>query len=453
MDHAVAQLIARLLICQPWDFESAAARLITGLGPIGRLAKWPRRLVEFLLLSHPDCQRLPNESTLIGILKSDPEIQRLTRRSRRSLSRWARRFDTSTLPPPQMSPAAAATDWEVPAVCTSGELSELLEVPLNRLLWLADRRMSEYQQRKEKLRNYRYFRLSKRSGGSRLIEAPKSDLKRIQRSIANQILRPVPIHSSVHGFVQGRSPVTSAQVHVGQQMILRIDLCDFFPSITSRRVAGLFRTIGYPNQVTSLLTGLCTNRTWRGAVEPGTDPCEQLFDSHLPQGSPASPNLANACAWSLDCRLSGLAARFGVRYTRYADDLIFSGGKEFEFRLSRFRILALAIINHEGFSIRACKTQAMRSDTQQFVTGVVVNERTNVKRADFDRMKAILTNCLRHGMESQNRSQHADFGACLRGQIAWMQAVNPNRGARLLALWEKVLNAEQLRQDSKGAAS
>jgi len=343
-----------------------------------------------------------------------------------------------------MSPAAAAVGWEAPSITTSGQLCELLEVPLNRLLWLADRRMSEYQQCKEKLRNYRYFRLSKRSGGSRLIEAPKSELKRIQRWIADQILRPIPVHQSVHGFVPNRSPVTSAQVHVGQRMVLRIDLRDFFPSITSRRIAGLFRTIGYPDQVASLLTGLCTNRTWRGAVEPDTDPCEQLFESHLPQGSPASPYLANASAWSLDCRLSGLALKFGVRYTRYADDLIFSGGKELEFRISRFRILALAIIHHEGFSIRASKTQAMRSDTQQFVTGVVVNERTNVKRADFDRMKAILTNCLRYGLESQNRSQHSNFGAYLRGQITWIQAVNPNRGARLLSLWKKVLNAEQL---------
>jgi RNA-directed DNA polymerase len=348
-----------------------------------------------------------------------------------------------------MKPAAAAADWAVPSICTSGQLCELLEVPQNRLLWLADRRRSEYQQRKETLRNYRYFQLSKRSGGSRLIEAPKSVLKRIRRWIANQILRPIPVHHSVHGFVPDRSPVTSAQVHIRQQIVLRIDLRDFFPSITSKRVAGLFRTICYPDQAASLLTGLCTNRTWRGAVEPDTDPCQQLSESHLPQGSPASPHLANASAWSLDCRLSGLATKFGVRYTRYADDLIFSGGKELEFRLSRFRILALAIIHHEGFGIRASKTQAMRSDTRQFVTGMVVNERTNVKRAVFDRTKAILTNCLRYGLESQNRFHHPNFGAYVQGQIRWIQAVNPNRGAHLLSLWEKAMTAERLRNDSE----
>ncbi len=450
MDHSVAQLIARLVIGQPWDVDSATLRLTSGLGSVGRLAKWPRQLVEQLLIPHPDCRTLPNESKLIRILRSDPTIQRLTRRSRRSLFRWASSFDKFTLPPPQMSPAAAAANWEVPAIRTSGELSELLELPVNRLLWLADRRMSEYHQRREKLRNYRYFRLSKRSGGSRLIEAPKSDLKRVQRWIADQILSPIPVHPSVHGFVLGRSPVTSAQIHVGNRMVLRIDLRDFFPSITSRRVAGLFRTIGYPDHVTSLLTGLCTNRTWRGAVDANTNPALHLVESHLPQGSPASPQISNACAWSLDCRLSGLAKRFGALYTRYADDLIFSGGKEFELRLSRFRILALAIIHHEGFSIRASKTQAMRCDTRQVVTGVVVNERTNVKRADFDRMKAILTNCLRYGLESQNRSQHSDFGAYLRGQIAWIQAVHPNRGNRLFTLWTKVLNAEQLKIRPQG---
>ncbi|WP_218922414.1 reverse transcriptase domain-containing protein [Fuerstiella marisgermanici] len=178
--------------------------------------------------------------------------------------------------------------------------------------------------------------------------------------------------------------------------------------------------------------------------EAGDDPqglrrkYARLFQAHLPQGAPTSPALANLCAWSLDCRLAGLTATFGGRYSRYADDLIFSGDARFMSTLSRFRVGVLAIAHNEGFEIRNRKTLVMKHDQRQTVTGLVVNERANISRRDFDRLKAILTNCKHHGPASQNREQHANFQAHLQRRVAHVASVNPVRGKRLRHLFNAI---------------
>ena len=114
---------------------------------------------------------------------------------------------------------------------------------------------------------------------------------------------------------------------------------------------------------------------------------------HLPQGAPTSPALANLCAYRVDCRLSGLAAVAGASYTRYADDVAFSGDEAFARCAERFSLRAAAILLEEGFAVRHRKTRLMQRSVRQHLAGLVVNERLNVRRADFDELKAILTNC------------------------------------------------------------
>jgi hypothetical protein len=159
---------------------------------------------------------------------------------------------------------------------------------------------------------------------------------------------------------------------------------------------------------------------------------------HLPQGAPTSPALSNICAYRMDCRLAGLAKAAGTVYTRYADDLAFSGGDAFEHGVERFADRAAAIALEEGFSVHHRKTRIMRRAVRQHLAGLVVNERLNVERRDADRLKAILTNCVRHGPESQNREAHPAFRLHLDGRVGFIETVNPARGARLREIFEQI---------------
>ncbi len=294
---------------------------------------------------------------------------------------------------------------------------------------------------KESLRHYRFRLVSKRSGKWRLLEMPKKRLKAAQRLILEQILNVIPPHSAAHGYCVGRSIRTFAEPHCGREIVLRFDLRDFFPSVTASRVHCLFRTAGYPIEVARLLTGLCTNAVpedvWDNHQASWLTR-KRFRDRHLPQGAPTSPALANLCAYRLDCRLQALAQSTNARYTRYADDLAFSGGSDFAKSASRFRITVGAIALEEGFELNMRKSRFLRQGGRQKITGVVVNAHPNVARTDYHTLKAILYNCGRFGPSSQNRNGHPDFKAHLLGRIAHVRSLNPQRGQKLQNLFEKI---------------
>src|SRR3954453_14486676 len=148
---------------------------------------------------------------------------------------------------------------------------------------------------------------------------------------------------------------------------------------------------------------------------------------HLPQGAPTSPALANACCYRLDCRLSGLAQASGANYTRYADDLAFSGDEHFAKRVERFTDHVGAILLDEGFAVNFHKTRVMRQGVCQRLVGLVANERMNIPRVDFDVLKATLTNCVRYGPESQNREARPNFRLHMEGRVKFVECINPEK--------------------------
>jgi hypothetical protein len=274
-----------------------------------------------------------------------------------------------------------------------------------------------------------------------LIEAPKPRLKKLQRQILSGILDHIPPHSAAHGFRKERSIQTFAAPHVGQRVVLLMDLKDFFPSISGARIQTFFRTVGYPESVADRLGGLCTNATPRDAfdADPRLREAGALYSRpHLPQGAPTSPALANLCAYRVDCRLAGLAKSVSASYTRYADDLAFSGDEEFERRVERFSTHVAAILHEEGFTVHHRKTRIMRQGVRQHLAGLVVNRRVNTIRADFDLLKATLTNCVRHGPESQNREAHPRFRSHLDGRVGFVETINPSKGKRLRTLFDQI---------------
>jgi hypothetical protein len=257
----------------------------------------------------------------------------------------------------------------------------------------------------------------------------------------------VPPHEAAHGFRAGRSITTFAAPHVGQPVVARIDLKDFFPCVTRARVTAMFRTVGYPEIVAELLAGLCTTVTplhvWDG-VEACSRSVLQATQSryrvpHLPQGSPTSPAIANLCAYRLDRRLAGLARAAGGSYTRYADDLAFSGDADFARGIKRFLVHVAATVAEEGFIVHHHKTRIMRDGVRQHLAGVVVNKCLNVRRRDYDDLKATLTNCARHGAGGQNRAAHPDFRAHLRGRIAFVTQLHPDRGHKLRQIFDRIV--------------
>ena len=333
--------------------------------------------------------------------------------------------------------------WPVPEIHTPGELAELLELDAGQLAWLADVRGLERRVEAPRLRNYHYATLPRSSGLPRVIERPKRRLGEIQRWIHREVLLWIPPHDAAHGFVRGRSAVSNARVHVGAELVVRFDLEDFFASVTAARLFGIFRTAGYAEGVAHALTGLCTNvvplAEWSRVPHPEGTRLEQaharlgrrLAAPHLPQGAPTSPALANLAAFGLDRRLDGLARSLGARYTRYADDLAFSGDGLLHAATPTLRRAVAQIVRDEGFAIRAEKSTVVTRAGRQRVCGVVVNDQPNVPRSEYDRLKAILHYAATNGPAAANRLGHPDFRAHLLGRIGWVAAVNPVRGARL----------------------
>jgi retron-type reverse transcriptase len=238
--------------------------------------------------------------------------------------------------------------------------------------------------------SYREFHIAKRGGGTRTILAPDEPLKAVQRRILHRLLRGLRAHPCATGFERGHSIVTNALPHVGQDVVIRLDLRDFFQSTSATRVESYFRAIGWDAQAAALLARICTH------------------DGSLPQGAPTSPRLSNLVNWRLDARLFALAQSAGAAYSRYADDITFSARVELVKRMrdlnpktllpvhtqtSRINDLIFAtkrIVAEEGYELHTVKKlRIARRHDRQMVTGLVVNARPNLPRALRRKLRAI----------------------------------------------------------------
>lgn len=336
----------------------------------------------------------------------------------------------------------------LPSLSTSGDLARWAELEPTELDWFTDYRNTERRSGPGPLRHYHYRWMRKRSGAYRLVEVPKERLRQAQRKILRMILDRLPLHHAAHGFRRGHSCATHAAVHVGQEIVIRMDLKNFFPSIPASRIHAMFRTIGYPIRVARSLTALCTNRVPDNVLNdlPATDETprltwherKQYATKHLPQGAPTSPALANLCAFRLDLRLAAAARSLGARYTRYADDLAFSGGELLRQNADRFHIMVCRIALSEGFEVNTRKTRIMHKSVRQQLTGIIVNDRPNITREKYDRLKATLHNCSTSSFEAQNIHGISDYRAYLLGKIAYVQMLNTQRGSRLKKIFAEI---------------
>jgi retron-type reverse transcriptase len=268
-------------------------------------------------------------------------------------------------------------------------------------------------------RYYITYRIKKRNGKTRRIDAPQEPLKSVQRAIVNNILYRFRAHPIAHGFVHGKSPRTNAEVHVGKKYILTIDIEDFFNSIEEHQVRKslewLFKKqqgFSYTDEDIVLLTkAMC-------------------FQGNLPQGAPTSPIMSNLVCIGIDKKLSDLAKNNNATITRYADDIALSGDTPDVVKLKT------AIFSHiygHGLKPNKRKTKIRKYYQRQQITGIVVNTKTSVKKEIWRNLRAQIHTLLLGG---QAISQ-GDFQR-LRGQIEWIRSLNLARGTQLLNQLSKI---------------
>jgi RNA-directed DNA polymerase len=436
--NSAAMLIARLVLSGPLT-EAAITSTLRHLRA-GRETRAIPILARTLVATLGANQR-PRLRAVANVLSARPSFCRL-------INLLAAFTEPAELPPPSMQPAAGAPErWHLPALPNVIALADWLKVDLPTLHWLSTPWRSDHENGGP-MQHYRYRWVPRRGRPPRLLEAPLPKLKAVQQRILHGILEHIPPHPAAHGFVKGRSIVSFATPHTHQRCVLRMDLQDFFPSIRRGRVLRVFLTAGYPEVVATMLANLCTAVTPAAVRQAGMAgvplavawPLQALLQNrHLPQGAPTSPALANLCAYALDLRLTGLATKFAAHYTRYADDLLFSGGDDFRRDAQRCETQVGAILLEAGFAAAHRKTRRMPSSVAQRAVGLALNTHAAVPRQARDQLKAILTNCVRHGPASQNRSHHPDFRAHLLGRISHAAHVRPASAEKLRRLFDRIV--------------
>ena len=270
---------------------------------------------------------------------------------------------------------------------------------------------------------YRRFTIPKKSGGEREIAEPLPSLKEIQRWVLDNILRNIPIHPAAKAYAAGLSIKDNARFHRSQNVVLTIDIKDFFPSINSGRVYNVFRRTGFSKHVSAMFTDLC------------------CLSKTLPQGAPTSAHLSNVILQPLDARCFGLARSRDIRYTRYADDLTFSG----DFNPAPFKEIIYSILANFGFEPNLDKTRVFSRANRQLVTGIVVNEKMQVPRSDRRKLRQEAYYIKKYGIDSHivktGIKQHNYVGHLI-GKAGFTRFVNPyDRDALMMLetlLWHKL---------------
>jgi RNA-directed DNA polymerase len=276
-------------------------------------------------------------------------------------------------------------------ISTIEELAKLLAVAPGSVTHIVSRLGSYYRPRKR----------HKKDGGVRVLNVPNEELMLLQRKVNAQILNDVPLLSCVYGGVRKKSILGCAQLHVNQKVVHTMDISDFFGTVDPRMVRTVFERIHFRRDAAALLTRLTT------------------FDGQLPQGAPTSTPLANLVLLKLDRRFMRLAEIHDFRYTRWVDDLTFSGGH----RLLKLRSLLKRVVEDEGFAVSEAKTKTMFQHERQEVLNLTVNHKVNLSGEKTAAIKKELAETLAAGRVPSDSTM---------GRVFWLRSVNAPVGSRLV---------------------
>lgn len=309
--------------------------------------------------------------------------------------------------------------YGLPAWKSEDEIAQALGVPLKQLQHYS------FHRQRETSPHYVTFAVPKRSGGERLIHAPKRRLKALQRRLHDLLVGRLPTSQQAHGFRPQRSVATNAAGHAAKEVVIKLDLKDCFPSISYARVRGLLISLGYGYPVAASLAVLMTEPPRQPVEAEGKVYYVPVGPRVCVQGAPTSPGLCNAVLMRLDRRLAGLAGKHGFTFTRYADDLTFSGDDRAKVKL--LITIANRIVREEGFRLNRKKTRVLRRSQRQQVAGVVVNQQPAMPRRERRRLRAAVHQFVRDGGKDRAIRRR------LEGRIAYLNMLNPAHAAPLRA--------------------
>jgi len=316
---------------------------------------------------------------------------------------------------------------KIPALNSFVDVANALEVTPSKLQWLI------YERGASNIDHYLRYEIPKKSGGKRLISSPKKDMKKTQKWILENILIHLDVDIAAMAFQKGLSIIDNASLHVKSKIVVRIDIKDFFPTITFPRVRGFFESLGYNPGVASVFALICTDSPKIILKQESIDGEKNnkdyphfiaIGERSLPQGACTSPSLANLICRKIDSRLKGYSTKSGWKYSRYADDLIFSTTLEDSAPHRLIKSIS-SIISEEGFKVNQSKTRLMRAPNRQTVTGLVVNNEVTLSRRDLKRMRAFFHQCSSKGLDFMSEKIGKDALSVARGYISYVEMVSP----------------------------
>lgn len=345
--------------------------------------------------------------------------------------------------------ARPLAESDLPVILTLEHLARIIGVPSNVLNGIVTRHIDPY----------RVFAIRKRSGGKRFICVPEPSLLLAQRWVHNQILcsstalNKLPRNATA--YMPKSSHIINAKRHIGAAWILKLDITQFFESISERQVYKVFWRLGYRKQVAFFLTRLCTrvlptssDKRFQRKIkrwQPGK-PHKFLNGrvvGHLPQGAPTSPMLANLVCLGLDTDLLKIASRENLTYTRYADDMVFSGDiidRDAAVKISRE---VSASVGRYGFGINAQKTNIGKTGGRKIVTGLSIDgDVLRVPRTYKDKIRQELHYLKKFGLQSHcdriGQKSHLSYLLRLAGRIRYVASVEPVIGNELMSNFQKL---------------
>jgi RNA-directed DNA polymerase len=315
----------------------------------------------------------------------------------------------------------------LPVLDSLADIAEVMKITTDDLVWLC------YERGATEVDHYTRFEIPKRSGGKRLISSPKPKMRVAQSWINQNILNQLEPSQYCYAFRPATSIVDNASQHVNKSVILKLDIKDFFPSITFSRVRGYFEYLGYNPGVATVLALLCTDAPRSRVTIGDFTQIVATGPRGLPQGACTSPALANLIASRLDSRLAELIATFSDEwtYTRYADDLTFSTTGEGE-EIGQLIAAVTHIASDESFEIKREKTRIMRSSRRQSVTGLLVGDEVRIPKETIRKMRALFHNIETKGEKVVSEELEKNALNVARGYWAYLHMVMPEKAEKYL---------------------